>query len=192
MNKSLFAKMVLTLCLISNSSFAEESLSDFANRINRLTAPVDQAMQAYAACANGNDNACIAINVNPADPCRPYLTSSPDMYNCRAQQQANQLMQQQQQNNQSGDSPYGFIDRRISEVQQYSNACNAGNQEACAILQRANQNAERMGRYADEKMKDMDRANRMRQSQDAAETRRKMLDKSWIGSDGIERHYDPE
>jgi len=87
---------------------------------------------------------------------------------------------------------YEAIDKQMACITRLSDACTAGNQEACNTLRQVNENSERMGRHADSEMRSQDSRNRMRQSQDAAETRRKMLDKSWIGSDGIERHYNPE
>ena len=85
MNKSFFWG-ILIIWSISGNSFGDESFSDFANRINEITAPVDQAMRARVACVNGNDNACIQIGEDPRDPCRAYLTTSTQQYACRSYQ----------------------------------------------------------------------------------------------------------
>ena len=78
--------IVYMLCIATYSSFADESLSDFAKRLNTITAPAQQMINSREACARGNDNACYEIGIDTGDPCRAYITTSTEQYACRLQQ----------------------------------------------------------------------------------------------------------
>ncbi len=132
-NKGFFVGMVLTLCLATNTLFAEESLGDFMQRIDKMTAPVDQMMNAYAACASGNDNACVYAHVDPRDPCRRYLTSAVDLHACHAQQL--DIGSQQNRTNQNYSQPAPTFQRSQAHAAEVN--CNSDCSRSWVNCQRA-------------------------------------------------------
>ncbi|MCX7112789.1 MAG: hypothetical protein NTX45_22245 [Proteobacteria bacterium] len=205
MKKCLFVLIIFSEFFVTNISFAE-GLADFARDFDAsVMAPLNTMDAQKAACIQGDDDNCRKLGYDPNDPCRPYFASA-NLYTCRIDQcnkgndnECNKIgaispkRQQEYQQQQSGNNNfYDAINARTNQIQVWGTACNAGNQQACALLNNAYRNAEQSIGQSKSMMRSQDQLNRMRKSQDEAETRRKIIDNSYIGSDGIERHGSPE
>lgn len=83
--------LLILLIIVSEGVIAQDySRSGLDAVMNQLMQPITVHQQQWQAtqlqCANGDDNACIAVNVDPRDPCRSYVANYQERDICRIQQ----------------------------------------------------------------------------------------------------------